>query len=500
MLDNPELPAEGLDTSRTESTSTEASAAAVEADQSGDAASIPQPDPTKRIIMSLDEFGAAKRVFKAHGNRFRFITDSQSLVTWDGARYGPFPHLAEGLAKDVMEKIQFDYIDGYFHVTEDGLEVERADVTKFQKKARTLSMIRKALNLVRLAPKVQVKAGAFNENRYEINCLNGLLSLETETIAPHDPNQLVTKLAPVRWNPGAPCDFWRTCIEEIALGDKDLVAYLQRLFGYCLTGSTQEEVMPIFYGTGANGKSLCLGTLRMIMGSGEYAITLGTGSILNSNFHGIRCDLRQLEGARVAFAIEVNHGSTLDEAVVKAITGGDEISARAMRENPVQFTPQVKILMAVNHLPGFVGNDRGIRRRLQVIPFNHQYDGTVPKEVIERKLAAEAEGIFAWAVAGFHEWQKQGLNPPEVVRKATQEYFQKNDHIGMYLAERTVETPNAMTPVRMLFDDYRAWSRDFCVQALGLHQFGELLRSRGIAQDRTSSERVWKGIAIRHII
>ena len=170
--------------------------------------------------------------------------------------------------------------------------------------------------------------------------------MRSKILTPHAPDQLVTKIAPISWDPDKNCPNWVKFIEEITCGDADLAKYLQRLFGYCLSGSTQEEVLPILHGCGANGKSIFLSRLRAILGP-EYSLTLGTGSILNSRFHGIRCDLRQLEGVRAAFAIEVNKGQALDEAVIKSLTGGDEISARAMRENPVQFKPKAKILMAV---------------------------------------------------------------------------------------------------------------------------------------------------------
>ena len=200
---------------------------------------------------------------------------------------------------------------------------------------------------------------------------------------------------------------------------------------------------------------------------------------------------------RVAFAIEVNQGQTLDEAVVKSITGGDEVSARALCQNPVQFIPQAKIIMAVNHLPGLVGNDHGIRRRIQVVPFRKRFDGSVKKEEIERQIRAEKDGLFAWMVRGFQEWRKQGLNPPEVVRKATDDYFASNDHLGEYLSERTVESPAATTPLGNLYDDYKAWAHDCVVKPLGKHQISDLLRARGLEQDRKSSTRFWKGVALK---
>lgn len=459
---------------------------------------IQEKAPTKRVIKPLDEFGVSERLFEVHQERFRYQTDAQVLLAWDGRQHSRQSHIAEGLAKDVIEKIKYEYHDGDIHVTDNGADVGRDDLLKFQQKASTKGMIRKALWLLRLYKVIHCKLADFNADPYVLNCLNGLLNLKDGSLVPHSPEQMVTKLAQVHWVPEANCPNWLRFIDEITCGDHELAAYLQRLFGYCLSGSTQEEVMPILYGSGANGKSIFLARLRAILGP-EYALTLGTGSILSSRLHGIRCDLRQLEGARVAFAIEVNKGHTLDEAVIKSVTGGDEISARAMRENPVQFTPQAKILMAVNHLPGFVGNDRGIRRRLQVVPFLAEFDGSRRKEEIEAELNAESEGILVWAVTGFQKWLQEGLNPPQLIRDATEAYFATNDHLREFLEERTVRVSGKKTPVGMAFESYADWARASGVQSVGLHRFGELLRSKGFVQVRDNSTRYWADLVLRSV-
>jgi putative DNA primase/helicase len=447
-------------------------------------------------LKNLDPVGARDRVLDKHHQRMRFLTDRQKLLVHDGRRYGNFPHLAEGMALEVLEKVHLEYQEGMLHLDEHGQQVEMKPLLLFQAKVRTLGMLQQVLKLARLDSRIQATSKEFDSNPYEINLENGLLDLQSLTLTPHNPSQLVTKLAPVSWESDAQCAFWESFIDEITCGDKELAAYLQRLCGYCLSGSTQEEVLPILYGVGANGKSLYLGTMRDLLGSGEYSHTLSPDSILNSRSYGIPYEHRQLEGKRVALAIEVNRGSTLNEATVKSLTGGDETSGRAIGENPVQFKPQATIIMAVNHLPGLVGSDRGLRRRLQVVPFKANFDGKTRKEEIERQIMAEKEGVFAWMVRGFQAWLEKGLNPPAIVLKATEEYFQVNDHIGSYLAERTAADANAKTPVKHLYEDYVAWARDSGLKPLGKHQLGDLLRSRGVEQDRSGSARFWKGLVL----
>ena len=449
-----------------------------------------------KTIESLDEFGLAERVMQKFGDRLRFLVDASTLLAWDGTRYCRQRHVAEALVKDVVEHLGEEFDRNAITTTADGEVVTSKDFDKFLVKARSKGMIEKAIWHLRLNPESHCKLADFDADSYKLNCANGLLDMQTGLLAPHSPDQLVTKIAPISWNPEKDCPKWTQFIKEITVGDADLAAYLQRLFGYCLSGSTQEEVLPILHGCGANGKSIFLARLRAILGP-EYSLTLGTGSILNSRFHGIRCDLRQLEGVRAAFAIEVNKGQALDESVVKSLTGGDEISARAMRENPVQFKPKAKILMAVNHLPGFVGNDNGIHRRLQIVPFLAKFTGERRKEEIEAEFAAEAVGILDWAVQGFQAWLEKGLEPPQCVRNATEKYFADNDQLADFLEERTTSKPEKKVPVRMLFESYFDWATNSCIKPLGLHQFGELMRSRGFIQVRDKAVRYWSGLALR---
>lgn len=453
----------------------------------------------KIVHPPLTEYGMAQRVLKRYPEILKYLKEPKRLVVWDGQRFGESRHIAEICVVEVAETLLTELACQGIHVFDDGEEVEHKDFVLASRKFRNPGPITKVLSAIRLLPGTHCSVLDFDSEKYIINCLNGLLNLETGEISPHSPSHLVTKIAPVYWRPDTPCPFWLDTINRISNDDIDLAAYLQRLMGYCLSGSTQEEVLPILHGNGANGKSVFLSAKRKVLGSGEYALSLGTGSILNSAFHGIRCDLRQLEGVRVAFAIEANQNAQLDEAVIKTITGGDEVSARALRRDPVQFVPQAKILMAVNHLPVLVGTDRGIRRRIQVVPFRHQFDGTVRKETIDAKIDSELSGIFAWAVEGFKEWQKQGLNPPACVVDATRAYFEENDHITAFMTEMTTKFIGAKTPMGLMYEAYQRWTKDAFEYAVGKVQFGKMLQSCGVRKSRINTTRVWEDITINNL-
>lgn len=451
----------------------------------------------KVIHDTHDEFGVTSRVLSKHGDILRFQTDAGTLLVHDGARYGEHPHRVGHLVKAVIDDIAQEFNPEALNVTTDHKGINLEDVDKFLTKIRKYGTVKQTLNMLALSPELWCESGDFDTEIYKLNVANGVLDLKTGELKPHNPEQMLTKLAPVSWAADAECKAWEEFIDQITMGDGEQAGYLQRLFGYCLSGSTQEETLPILYGNGANGKTICVGRLGKLLGEGEYALTLGTESLLASNFHGIRCDLRQLQGARVAFAIEVSQGRYFDEGVVKALTGGDWISARALRRNPVQFKPNAKILIGANTLPGFVGNDRGIRRRIQVIPFKAEFSGEVRKEELEARLDAELPGILRWAFEGFQAWLEQGLNPPESVLKATEDYFASNDHIAEYLQDRTEKVAGAEAPIGLAFDDYKNWAESVGVEALGKHRFGQLLEAKGFEKARNNSCRYWKDLALK---
>ena len=456
--------------------------------------------PIKKIVGNFDEDGLSKRVLAYCGDRIRYVVNRKNLYVWDGARYGDFDHVAEALALEALDKIHLEYTEGSIHVTEDGADVSRDDFLQTQGKARSCGSLKKSLKLARLEKRIQVKFNAFDANPFEINLRNGLFNLESRVLVPHHPSLLVTKLAPVSWVPGAPCPIFKSFVDVISLGDKDLVAYHKRLCGYAICGLSTEEVLPIFYGSGANGKSMFLWVLRMILGSGEYALTLCSDTILNSNTYGLLYFYRQLEAIRIAFVSETEKKATINEAMIKTLSGNDEVSGRGIGKDPVQFESKAKVFMAVNHLPVLTSTDHAIRRRIQVVPFRKKFDGSIKKDVLERQFLGELNGIFAWMVDGFKDWRAQGLNPPAVVLKATDDYFASNDQIGAYLEERTEFVAGAKTPLRQLFEDYQAWAHGAGVKALGMHQFGDLLEDRGITKGRSNSARHWEGIAPKAIV
>jgi putative DNA primase/helicase len=197
----------------------------------------------------------------------------------------------------------------------------------------------------------------------------------------------------------------------------ELSAYLQRMAGYSLTGSTQEHALFFLYGLGANGKTTFLNTITAC--AGDYHRTAPIETFTTSSVDRHPTDLAGLRGARLVTAVETEEGCHWAEGRIKSLTGGDKISARLMRQDFFEYTPQFKLIIAGNHKPGLKSVDEAIRRRFNLIPFTvtippDERDGALPE-----KLKAELPGIMQWMINGCVDWQERTLAPPEVVATAT---------------------------------------------------------------------------------
>src|SRR5438874_5430904 len=164
-----------------------------------------------------------------------------------------------------------------------------------------------------------------------------------------------------------PTPLWDRFLNTVTAKDKALQKYLQRVAGYCMTGVTSEHVLFFLYGRGANGKGVFLNTLRGIWG--DYATVAPMETFIESHNDRHPTELAGLRGARLVIAQETEQGRRWSESKIKALTGGDPISARFMRQDFFEFVPQFKLMIAGNHKPSLRSVDEAIRRRFHLIPF-----------------------------------------------------------------------------------------------------------------------------------
>jgi putative DNA primase/helicase len=224
---------------------------------------------------------------------------------------------------------------------------------------------------------------------------------------------------------------WLKVLRDATLGVEQMITYLQRVAGYCLTGLTTEHALFFIYGSGGNGKSVFLNTLVHILG--DYAISAPMDTFTSSKFSSHPTELAMLKGARLVTASETEEGRSWAESRIKALTGGDPITARFMAKDFFTYQPHFKLLFAGNHQPTLNAVDPAMRRRFNMLPFIHK--PAEPDHMLEERLKAEAPRILAWALQGCLDWQKHGLGRPDSVTVATDEYFDDQDVFGQWVDE-----------------------------------------------------------------
>jgi putative DNA primase/helicase len=212
------------------------------------------------------------------------------------------------------------------------------------------------------------------------------------------------------------CPLWRRFLREVFADDEALIGYIQRAWGYSLTGDTREQKLFLCYGDGSNGKSVFLSILASLLG--EYAATRSFATFDGDEKNRIGDDLAGLKGCRALTVIETAEDKRLNEARVKSLTGQDLVTCRHLFGQYFSYKPEFKLWIAFNNKPTIRGNDRGIWRRIQLIPFSVSFEGREDKE-LEKKLKAELPGILNWALEGLRRWHAEGLNSPAAVTWVT---------------------------------------------------------------------------------
>lgn len=335
---------------------------------------------------------------------------------------------------------------------------------------------------------------------------NGVIDLHTGTRRDGTPGEYLQVYSPVDWlGIDQPAPHWEQFISDIFGGDAEMVAYIQRLFGYCLTGSTSEHCLPILYGEGRNGKSTLLQALALVFGS-DLSHTTQADALMNIKRDGAGPQpfVYALRGRRLVWATESREGQRLNAGLIKQLTGGDSITTRTLHEKPVTFRPTHKVMLLTNHKPHISAEDQAMWDRVQLIEFDRRFVDE-PKAPNESKrnprilelLDAESAGILAWLVRGCLAWQKQGLCPPSKVRASTETYREEEDTIGEFISDCLIVGEGMTATSREIYRVYEQWAKD---NGLNDHltqiQLGKKLKRRFGEPKRSNRERIYQGVGV----
>ena len=285
----------------------------------------------------------------------------------------------------------------------------------------------------------------FDSRNDLFNCNNGTINFETGMFTRFRPEDYQTKISGADYIPEAVCPLWRKFLDDIFLQDKEVISFMQRVVGYSMTCSINEHCMFIFYGGGRNGKTTFIEVISKIFG--DYSLSVPASSFNKKPNAGIPNDIARLKGARMVTAAEGSENVTLDESLIKQITGGDRITARFLNKEFFDFYPTFKIFLYTNKKPNIRGMDTGIWRRIRMIPFDLNLTAEQEDKELPLKLAEEMPGILSWAVEGYKQWKLQGLNTPEIISKATLHYQSEEDDIGQFIEDWCILEPTSHVPI-----------------------------------------------------
>lgn len=436
------------------------------------------------------EYGHARRLVAEHGESLRYVPSWKKWLTWDGTRWkldstGSAHRRAKILARSALH---------WAHDVTDKEEKKKAvTAAKRLESSRGVSGI---LTMAGTEKGIALDPSEFDTDPYLLNCANGTLDLRTLELLPHSPERHLTKVTAAAYHPDAQAPEFRKFVDRI-LPDVEVRAFVQRYLGYALLGTVVEHVLGIFYGSGANGKGTLTNTVDYVLG--DYAVTPDAELLAErtGNFH--PTSSATLFGARLAVVQEFDQDRRLAEGTVKRLTGGDPIPARRMREDFWEFDPSHTFVLATNHKPVIHGTDEGIWRRLRLIPFDvvipkHEQDGHLAE-----RLRLEADGILAWLVEGFRDWQTHGLADPEAVRKATAKYRDESDNLGRFLAERCTTAGMPSVGSTQLYDAWSSWCAVEGVPHTDVgtqKAFSTKVELRGFPKGKTAGRMVFKGIGL----
>ncbi len=445
--------------------------------------------PNEPAAFNRTDAGNGEHFARLYGERIRFDHRRGRWLLWAGHWWreddrGAVRRLAKDAARVRYQAApEIDDLRG------------RAIEARFAIASENRQRIEAMLMAARSEPPIADAGNEWNADPWLLGVANGVVDLRTGALRPGEPGDRITFHSAVAFDPDAGCPRWEQFLDEIFEGDQALVGFIARAVGYSLTGAAREQCLFTCHGSGSNGKSTFLTVLRDL--AGDYAANTPFSTFELHSRSAIPNDLAALAGRRLVTASETAEGTRLNEARLKALTGGDEITARFLHGEFFSFAPVAKFWLAVNHKPRVNDDSYGFWRRVRLIPFLRRFTDDGDQD-LGTKLEAELPGILAWAVRGALAWQAEGLQPPAAVTLATATYRDESDPLADFLATCTIEGPAHEVAAAMAFRAYGSWADEQGMttrERLTSTAFGTRLAER-YEKRKTKTGRIYVGIGL----
>ncbi len=352
-------------------------------------------------------------------------------------------------------------------------------------------------NLVKLASiKLLRNMNEFDTHQDALGVVNGYLDLKSNTFLGPDPLKMITRSTKSEFISNADAPLWKKTLNDIFEDDQSMVDFFQRAVGYSLLGDNKEQCLFICHGSGANGKSLVLETIREVLG--DYGQTMPIDVLLKGrrNTGAASPETARLKGVRFAVASESERGQRWSSALVKQLTGGDTITARHLYGDIFEFKSEATIWITSNFKPEVDALDEAMWRRMILIPFNRVFSDHERDYELPQKLKKEYPGILKWMVEGLEKYFEHGLNKPEAVQNAISEYRQEMDTVHRFIEERCLLDRNSKTPLKTLKHAYQDWCSEELLQSLAVSEFKKALIDKNVHEKKSGSQRFYEGIKL----
>ena len=423
-----------------------------------DVGSSDQTKPTGgkvQTIYPFDDTGNARRFVDGNIGEIRYNHVDGVWLYWDGRKWaedqtGEIKRKADQMLEEMRQQLADSPAWG-----EKDIAAFRKHLTRSRSSRSKKAFIEEAKHL----EGIPILPSQLDRYPSALNVQNGVVSLKTGICKEHCREYLLSKLAGTAYDENAACPTWEQFICDITQGNQELMLYLQRMVGYCLTASVREQCVFFLYGTGSNGKSTFVETISAIMG--EYAMACQPETVMMRDRNTTaRADIARLRSARLVTTFEPNDGARLDEGMVKQLTGGDKVTARFLYGKDFEFRPEFKIIMATNYKPVIKGTDQGIWRRVKLIPFAMQLPEERKDKRLSDKLRREYPGILNWAIIGAVGWYREGMPPCKTVDDAVQEYRSEMDRVQQFVDDCLATSDGASLRASSLYQCYRGWCQE----------------------------------------
>ena len=366
----------------------------------------------------------------------------------------------------------------------DNSEFDEKDLKRIIDRAAKFSSINRQKAVLEYCKRhLPIEARDLDLDVHLLNFDNCTVDLRTGKQRPHNREDYITKLIPRSYKPEAKAERWTKFVNQIMGGEVEMTDYLQQVAGYTCSGSTNEQVMFVFYGDGSNGKSTFAETCRQALG--DYSQTVSDDFFMIKYQREHPTEIARLQGSRLVIGSEsqgTHSNSTLDEGKVKRLTGGDTLIGRFMGKDYFEFSATQTYILLVNNKPVIRNTDDGIWRRLRLVPFDQKFEGDNRDLDLKQQLEMEMEGILAWMVEGAISAYQDGLREPATVTDASQEYRQEFDSIGSFIDECCLQNINEKAQSSRLYQAYQQWCLENGEYAHNNRQFSAELQRKGFSK------------------